>query len=188
MRPSDLCLSFLPLSHVAERTADYAYFLGRLDGRPSGIDRDGAAATCRSSVRPSPSPCRASSRRFTARCLAAVATAPPLRRQIFEWAIRTGLQAGELSVNHRPLPAGLRLKRALADFLVFRKLRARLGGRFRFFVSGAAPLARHLAEFFYAIGSSHLRGLRPDGNLAVGLDERPRRHRLRHSRPLDPQC
>src|SRR5690606_24334745 len=40
----------------------------------------------------------------------------------------------------------------LADRLVFKKLRARLGGRFRNFFSGAAPLARHLAEFFYNIG------------------------------------
>ena len=40
----------------------------------------------------------------------------------------------------------------LADRLVFKKLRARLGGRFRNFFSGAAPLASHLAEFFYNIG------------------------------------
>jgi len=151
MRPSDTCLSFLPLSHVAERTADYAFFWGGATiAYPESLE---TVPQDMQQVRPTVA--LAVPRFFEkihGRVLAAIATAPPLRRKLFEWAIRTGLQASELSVNHKPLPAGLRLKRALADFLVFRKLRARLGGRFRFFVSGAAPLAKHLAEFFYAVG------------------------------------
>ena len=50
------------------------------------------------------------------------------------------------------MPAGLRLRHAVADRLVLSKLRSRLGGRIRYFVSGAAPLAKHLGEFFYAVG------------------------------------
>src|SRR5207247_312516 len=40
----------------------------------------------------------------------------------------------------------------LADRLVFSKLRARLGPRFQFAVSGGAPLAQELAEFFWGAG------------------------------------
>jgi long-chain acyl-CoA synthetase len=45
----------------------------------------------------------------------------------------------------------LALKHKVADALVFSKLRARFGGRLRFFISGGAPLSREIAEFFHAV-------------------------------------
>ena len=44
------------------------------------------------------------------------------------------------------------MKLALADKLVFCKIRERLGGRFEFAVSGGAPLGRDVAEFFWGAG------------------------------------
>ena len=52
----------------------------------------------------------------------------------------------------------LKLKHALADRLVFTKLRAKLGGRIRFFISGGAPLDKELAEFFFSVGVMILEG------------------------------
>ena len=52
----------------------------------------------------------------------------------------------------------LALKNGIADRLVFRKIRARMGGRLRFFISGGAPLSREIAEFLHAIGVLILEG------------------------------
>ena len=56
-------------------------------------------------------------------------------------------------------PTGLlAFKFKIADKLVFSKLRARFGGRVRFFISGSAPLNRDIAEFFHAAGLLILEG------------------------------
>jgi long-chain acyl-CoA synthetase len=52
----------------------------------------------------------------------------------------------------------LSLKHAVADRLVFSKLRATFGGKIRFFISGGAPLSRDIAEFFHAAGIHILEG------------------------------
>ena len=77
---------------------------------------------------------------------------PPAKRALIRWALEVGRRATPHLVQGRPAPALLSLQMWFADLLVFRKLRARLGGRFRLFFSGSAPLARHLAEFFFSAG------------------------------------
>ncbi|MFC7548495.1 AMP-dependent synthetase/ligase [Plantactinospora sp. GCM10030261] len=72
------------------------------------------------------------------------------KAKIFSWAVRTGLRKVELEQAGRPVPAGLRLRYGLAEKLVFSKLQARLGGRMRVMVSGAAPLSKEIAAFFAA--------------------------------------
>jgi long-chain acyl-CoA synthetase len=93
-----------------------------------------------------------------ARILAGVESGPGLRRRIFHWALGVGRRASRLAREGRPLPVGLRAERALADRLVFSKLKAALGGRLRFCVSGGAPLAPEIAEFFHAAGILILEG------------------------------
>jgi long-chain acyl-CoA synthetase len=74
------------------------------------------------------------------------------KAKIFTWAVRVGREAVRLEQAGRPVPAGLAVQRRIADRLVFSKLRARLGGRIRALVSGAAPLSGQIAEFFAAAG------------------------------------
>jgi len=70
--------------------------------------------------------------------------------------IRNLFHAGIKAATHRArgeklgLGAGVALK--LADALIFRKVRAKLGGRLRFCVSGSAALSREVAEFVSALG------------------------------------
>ena len=87
-----------------------------------------------------------------AKILSGVAAAPPLRRRIFHWALSVGRRASRLEREGRPIPGTLGVQRKVADRLVFGKLRAALGGRLRFCVSGGAPLAPEIAEFFHAAG------------------------------------
>ena len=147
----DTALSFLPLCHVAERLADYAYFkAGATVAYAESIE---AVPVNMNEVRPT---IAVGVPRFFekvyGKVMAAMAQAPPLRRKIFHWAVGVGKAATECRLAGKPLPLLLGIQHGLAEKLVFGKLRGRLGGRIRMFVSGAAPLARHLAEFFHALG------------------------------------
>jgi long-chain acyl-CoA synthetase len=82
----------------------------------------------------------------------------PVKAAIFRWALATGLEhARAVRDGRRPGPA-LAARRALADRLVFSKVRALFGGRLKFFVSGSAPLSREIGEFFAAMGIVILEG------------------------------
>ena len=148
---ADTCLSFLPLSHVAERTADYVFFsYGASVAYAESMD---AVPKNMQEVRPTMAV--AVPRFFEkvhGRVLTAMAEAPPLRRKLFNWAVRVGGRTIPYRTVGKPLPPLLALQYALADAIVLKKLRARLGGRFQRFVSGAAPLGKRLAEFFFSVG------------------------------------
>ncbi|HZR93480.1 MAG TPA: long-chain fatty acid--CoA ligase [Gaiellaceae bacterium] len=90
--------------------------------------------------------------------LAAFAAQPRPRRALAGWALRVGRRASRLRQEGRSLPPFLALQHRLADRLVYSKLRERLGGRLRLAVSGGAPLAPEIAEFFHALGLLILEG------------------------------
>ncbi|NUP04394.1 MAG: long-chain fatty acid--CoA ligase [Nonomuraea sp.] len=81
-----------------------------------------------------------------------------LKLRIFEWARETGIRVSRARQRDAAVPLTTRAEHALADRLVFGKLRARFGGRIRFFISGAAPLSRDVAEFFDGAGLTILEG------------------------------
>ena len=87
-----------------------------------------------------------------AKIMSMVDQAPPSRQRIFRWAERIGREAVQRWQSGQAIPFGLRLKYTIADKLVFSKLRAVFGGRVRYFVTGAAPIAPEILEFFWAAG------------------------------------
>jgi long-chain acyl-CoA synthetase len=82
----------------------------------------------------------------------------PLRKRIFHWAVGVGTRVSRLKQARQPVPAWLGYEHRVADTLLFSKITAALGGRLRFAVSGGAPLAKEIAEFFHATGILILEG------------------------------
>ena len=77
--------------------------------------------------------------------------------KIFALAAATAIHASEARERGK-VPLVLRLKRAALDVLVFRKLRAALGGDVEWVISGGAPLGTRLGHFFRGAGIPVLEG------------------------------
>jgi long-chain acyl-CoA synthetase len=80
------------------------------------------------------------------------------KAKIFDWAFKVGLEVGRRKMSGKGVPPHLAVQHKVADTLVFSKIRARFGGRVRFFISGAAALNREVAEWFHAAGILILEG------------------------------
>ena len=72
---------------------------------------------------------------------------PAAVRKAFYAALGLALAAARYRRKGKALPARIRLPLAVADRVLFRRIRARFGGRLRIAASGAAPLGKDLAEF-----------------------------------------
>jgi long-chain acyl-CoA synthetase len=151
LSPDDLQYLWLPLSHSFGKTLVCGLIHA---GLPTYVDgRVDKLVTNLALVRPTLM-C-AAPRVFEKVYNAAVGSAQAAggaKNKIFLWAVRVGRRAVDLELAGQRVPAGLALQRRIADKLVFAKLRARLGGRIRVLVSGAAPLSPEIAEFFAAAG------------------------------------
>jgi long-chain acyl-CoA synthetase len=155
--PEDTCLSFLPLSHALERTAGYYVMLtaGVTIAYAETVD-----TVAENMIEVSPTVMIAVPRfyeKIYARVLNTVEHSSAVTQGLFRWAVKTGRKYVAEKTSGGA-SARTRSKRALADALVFRKLKARTGGRIRFFVSGGAPIAREIIEFFHAAGVPILEG------------------------------
>ncbi len=81
-----------------------------------------------------------------------------MRKRVFDRAFKVGEEVTRRQQAGDKVPLGLAAQNAVFDRLVFSRIRARFGGRVRFFVSGAAALDRGLAEWFHAAGLLILEG------------------------------
>jgi long-chain acyl-CoA synthetase len=149
----DLAVSFLPMAHVAEHIALYGRiatgmatrFVGSLDGRTIAETVMKTRPTLFGAV-----PLVFEKARATIAKRLAAAPAPA--RVLFGWAERVGRQMSRCLRGGRSPSPWLRIRYAVADALVFRRLRAAFGGRVRYFLCGAAPIDPRLLEFFHGAG------------------------------------
>ena len=149
----DVNLSFLPLSHSFQRMVDYGMFwVGATIAHVGNFDHVAKALT---EVKPTVA---AAAPRVYEKLYARILSADGLRRRLVLWARQVALEAGQARLEKRPLSAGMKVQFAIADRLVFRKVREALGGRIRFFISGSAPLSPQIAYFFFGAGVTILEG------------------------------
>lgn len=80
------------------------------------------------------------------------------KSKIFDWAFSVGETAARLRQARAPLSRWQTVQLAVADKLVFSKIRAVVGGRIRFFISGSAALSTEVAQWFDAAGLTILEG------------------------------
>jgi len=99
-----------------------------------------------------------------------------LKQKIFEWSVGVG-KAGSKVRQAGKEPGGmLGLKLKIADKLVFSKVKARFGGRVKYFISGSAPLSREIAEFFHACDILILEGYGLTESSAASFVNRPTKY------------
>ncbi len=153
----DRMLSFLPLSHSFERMAGYytAMACGATIAYAESVEtvRDNMIEVRPTIVTTVPRLFE----RIYSRVMKQVDAGSPLKKKIFFWALDIGHRYAR-AARKGSIPIGLRLNHAVADKLVYGKLRERTGGRMRFFVSGGAALAKEFGEFFEAVGLKVIEG------------------------------
>ena len=158
LRTDDRCLSFLPLSHIFERMAGlYAMLAGGVTiAYAENLESVAADAV---EIRPT---VLMGVPRFYEKVYARVmsnahAQAWP-RRMLFHWGLAAATAAARARFTKKPLSPWLAAQAALADRLVGAKVRARVGGRLRYCISGGAPLPPRIMEFFFAVGIPVIEG------------------------------
>jgi len=157
MGSGEVALSFLPLSHIFERTGDYWFFATGTS--IAYVDSFDLVPICMQEVRPTiaMSVPRLYEKMY-ARVLENALSGSGLKKRIFFWARAVAERWADERLAGRT-PAGmLAMQYAIAQKLVFSKLKERTGGRLRYFVSGGAPLATEINKFFYAAGLTILEG------------------------------
>ena len=155
---SEVFLSFLPLSHSFERMGGHftafsvgaqVYYAESIETVPDNL-REVKPSVVLSVPR--------LYEKMYAKVREGLKSAPEARQKIFWWAIGIGKEATAYKLKKQSLPFMLGLKHKIADKLVYSKVKDRVGGRLRFFVSGGAPLSKEIAEFFAAADIMILEG------------------------------
>ena len=100
------------------------------------------------------------------------------KRRLIDWALRVGGKVSKLREAGRPVPAMVALQHKLADRLVYSKVKSRLGGNLRIGVSGGAPLAKEIIEFFAALDILILEGYGLTECTTGATINRPTRYRF----------
>jgi long-chain acyl-CoA synthetase len=147
----DISLSFLPLAHIYGRTLDYVLLFNGIS--IAYVEDLNSLSDALLEVKPTV--LAAVPRVFEkiyARIMEKGSKNVGIKRKLFDWGMSVAKRAAPWRCGMGPASPLLKLQWALADKLVYSKIRAGTGGQLRTVFSGGAPLSKHLAEFFWSIG------------------------------------
>jgi long-chain acyl-CoA synthetase len=177
LQPDDRQFLFLPLAHSFAKVLEVAFIRAGVTTAIDGVIDDVAANLA--AIRPT---LMAGVPRVFEKLYNRVVTGAregsPLKYKIFRWALAVGGEVSVLRQQGRQPGGILAFKHRLADKLVYSKLKARLGGRLRFLISGGAPLSRAIAEFFHACDILILEAYGLTENAAGAASNRPERYKF----------
>ncbi len=149
---NDVLLSFLPLSHILERTAGYYMTIcnGALMAFADSIEK---VPENMMEIRPTIMVCVPRLfEKIYHRIYENAHQMPAIKKNLFHWAVEVGKKYVAATYIEKQPDTMLNLKYAVADRLIFSKIRTRFGGNMKLFCSGGAPLDKTINEFFWAIG------------------------------------
>jgi long-chain acyl-CoA synthetase len=148
---TDIALSFLPLAHVYGRMLDYIYiFNGVSVAYVEAVDLVPQAL-----LEIHPTVIAAVPRFFEkiySRLMEQGSKTTGIKRKLFDWAIDVARRAAPWRTGAKGASPILKTQWALADKLVYKKVRTGTGGKLRMVFSGGAPLSKELADFFWSVG------------------------------------
>lgn len=149
---TDLYLSFLPLSHVFERMATMylSTYVGAAVAFSEGIEK---VASNISEVRPTVmGTVPRLLERIHDKVIKNATAGGGIKAKIFLWSVGIGAKVRETRDNGKEPGGLLAIKAGIAEKLVFSKIKAKMGGRMKMFVSGGGALPKHVGEFFANLG------------------------------------
>lgn len=150
---ADNTVSFLPLSHILQRMCDYLFmWVGCRIAYPRDIH---TLVDDLKVIRPT---VVVSVPRIYEKIYNGIMASRGIKKVLLDWASGVADRVADDRLAGREPTGLLGLQYRLADKLVFGKVKAAVGGRIRFFVSGGGPLAPALNRFFYSIGLTILEG------------------------------
>ncbi|OPL10735.1 MAG: hypothetical protein AVO34_09980 [Firmicutes bacterium ML8_F2] len=156
-QPGDSLLAFLPLAHVYMRLV---YFAATYSAATTYFSKPDTLAQDLPLIRPH---CFVSVPRLFERVhnrlMETIHSSPALRRRIFRWAEAAAIEMGQTQSRWEKPSAGLKFKHRLADKLVFKKIRTKMGvDRLKWTCSSGSSLRKDLAFFFNGIGITIIEG------------------------------
>jgi len=154
----DVALSYLPLSHVFERVCGefYWYLYAGICAYAQGVEH-----LSTNMAETQPTMMLAVPRvldKIYAKVQAGIERAGPLTRRLIHWALSVGAEVVRAKSERRKPGLWLSAKHKLAQLVVLRKLKNRIGSRLRLVISGGAPARKEVIEFFNAAGLTMVEG------------------------------
>jgi long-chain acyl-CoA synthetase len=155
---SDVFLSFLPLSHVFERTATYhvCLYTGCKIAFAQSLD---LLAKNMAEVRPTIMNCVPRLlERIHDRAMKNGTSAGGVKSKIFLWSLKIGREVREVKESGKKPGFILGQQHKIAEKLVFSKIKEKTGGRLKIMLSGGGALPKNIGEFFGDLGVKILEG------------------------------